>query len=210
MRGAGRGRSTTLAGKVSVVAVKSGGVLAPRGGMTAMTASQTPTSAHNSRVLLSGKNTARRNKVVREVLLRDLGGRRASVTRAVACPGKGGKDKREALSHRESRVLQVVLDDIAEVEVIAMITLWRQRGTSVLLTILERAEAARDVAALLRGTAGATAERGTTQGSVVRGGGGVAHVLRLGGGGGVKTGSHPLMVPGGLVSLRGRCELVLP
>ncbi|GBG72088.1 hypothetical protein CBR_g11022 [Chara braunii] len=170
MRGAGAGLSTTLAGKVGVVAVKGGGVRAPRGGMIALTASQTPTSTHNSCALLSGKDTARRNKALREVLLRDLGGRRTSVTRAAACPGKGGDDKLEALSHRESRVLQMVLDSIAEVEVIAMITLWRQRGTSVLLTILKRAEAARDVAALLRGTAGATAERGTAMGSAVRGG----------------------------------------
>ncbi|GBG74448.1 hypothetical protein CBR_g18860 [Chara braunii] len=166
--------------------------------MTVLTASQTPTSAHNSRALLSGKDTARRNKAQREVLLRDLGGRRTSVTRAVACPRKGGEDKLEALSHRESRVLQVVLDGIAEVEVIAMITLWRRQGTSVLRPILERAEEAREVAALLRGTAGATVERGTTLGSAVRGGGGVTRALRLGGGDGVKTGSHPLMVPGGL------------
>ncbi|GBG61685.1 hypothetical protein CBR_g23201 [Chara braunii] len=210
MRGAGGGLSTTLAGKVSVVAVKGGGIRAPQGGMTVLTASQTPTSAHNSLALLSGKDTARRNKALREVLLRDLEGRRASVTRAAACPGKGGEDKLEALSHRESRVLQVVLDGIAEVEVIAMITLWRRRGTSVLRPILERAEAAREVAALLGGTVGATAERGTVLGSVVRGGGGVTRALRLGGGGGVKTGSHPLMVPGGPVSLRSRCELVPP
>ncbi|GBG79212.1 hypothetical protein CBR_g29263 [Chara braunii] len=167
--------------------------------MTVQAATQTPTSAQNSRALLSGKDTARRNKALREVLLRDLGGRRASVTRAAACPGKGGEDKLEALSHRESRVLQVVLDGIAEVEVIAMITRWRQRGTSVLHTILDWAEAAREVAALLRGTAGATAKRGTTLGSAVRGGGGVTRALRLGGGGGVKTGSHPLMVPGRLL-----------
>ncbi|GBG86126.1 hypothetical protein CBR_g41029 [Chara braunii] len=128
MRGAGGGLSTTVAGKVSVVAVKGGGIRAPRGCMTVLTASQTPTSAHNSRALLSEKDTARRNKALREVLLRDLGGRCASVTRAAACPGKGGEDKLEALSHRESRVLQVVLDGIAEVEVIAMITLWRRRG----------------------------------------------------------------------------------
>ncbi|GBG75836.1 hypothetical protein CBR_g21080 [Chara braunii] len=100
--------------------------------MTVLTTSQTPTSAHNSRALLGGKDTARRNKALRKVLLRDLGGRRASVTRAAACPGKGGEDKLEVLSHRESRVLQVVLNGIAEVEVIAMITLWRRRGTSVL------------------------------------------------------------------------------
>ncbi|GBG77963.1 hypothetical protein CBR_g25894 [Chara braunii] len=121
------------------------------------------------------------------------------MTRATACPGKGGEDELEALGHRKSRVLQVVVDGLAEIEVVIMVTLWRQRGTSVLLTILERAEAAREVAALLRGTAGATAERGTTLGSVVRGGGGVARALRLGGGGGVKTGSHPLMVPDGLL-----------
>ncbi|GBG79949.1 hypothetical protein CBR_g30211 [Chara braunii] len=61
-----------------------------------------------------------------------------------------------------------------------------------------RAEAAREVAALLRGTAGATAEMGTALGCTVRGGGGVARALGLGGGGGVETGSHPLVVPGGL------------
>ncbi|GBG83482.1 hypothetical protein CBR_g37194 [Chara braunii] len=114
------------------------------------------------------------------------------------------------IGHRESRVLQVVLDGLAKVEVVAMVTLWRQRGTSVLLTILERAEAAREGAALLRGTAGATAERGTALGSVVRRGGGVARALRPGGGGGVKMGSHLSMVPGGLVSLWGRWELVPP
>ncbi|GBG77615.1 hypothetical protein CBR_g24061 [Chara braunii] len=206
MRGTRGGLSTTLAGKVSVVAVEGDSVRAPRGGMTVQAAAQTPTSAQNSRALLSGKDTARRNKALREVLLRDLGGRRASVTRAAACPGKGGEDKLEALSHRESRVLQVVLDGIAEVEVIAMITRWRQRGTSVLLTILDRAEAAREVATLLRGTAGATAERRTALGSAMRGGG-VTRALRLGGGGGVKTDSHLLMVPGGLASLRGQCEL---
>ncbi|GBG91339.1 hypothetical protein CBR_g52225 [Chara braunii] len=106
--------------------------------------------------------------------------------------------------------VQVVVDGLAEVEVVAMVTLWRQRGTSVLLTILERAEAAREVAALLRGTVGATAERGTALGSVVRGEEGVTGTLGLGGGCGVKTDPHPLMVPGGLVSLRGRCELVPP
>ncbi|GBG81852.1 hypothetical protein CBR_g34035 [Chara braunii] len=179
MRGAGGGLSTTLAGKVSVVAVKGGGVREPRGGMTVLTASQTSTSTQNSRALLNGKDTARRDKALREVLLRDLGGRRANVTRAAACPGKGGEDELEALSHRESRVLQVVLDGLAKVEVVAMVTLWRQRGTSVLLTILERAEATREVAALLRETAGATTERGTTLGSVVRGGGDVARVMAL-------------------------------
>ncbi|GBG88473.1 hypothetical protein CBR_g47943 [Chara braunii] len=198
MQGVGGGLSTTLAEKVRVVAVKGGSVRAPRGVTTVLTASQTPTSAHNSRALLIGKDTARRNKALREVLLRDLGGRRASVTRAAACPGNGGEDELEALDHRESRVLQVVVDDLAEVEVGAMITLWLQRGTSVLLTILERAEAAREVAALLRGTAGATAERGTALGSAVRGGG-VTSTQGLGGGGGVKTGPHPLMVPGGLL-----------
>ncbi|GBG85826.1 hypothetical protein CBR_g40636 [Chara braunii] len=152
--GAGGGLSTTLAGKVSVVAVKGGGVRAPRGGMTVRTASQTSTSTQNSRAFLTGKDTARRDKALREVLLRDLGGRRASVTRATGCPGKGGEDELEALNHRESRVLQVVLDGLAKVEVVDMVTLWRQRGTNVLLTILERAEAAREVAALLRGTAG--------------------------------------------------------
>ncbi|GBG65074.1 hypothetical protein CBR_g49148 [Chara braunii] len=167
--------------------------------MTVLAASQTPTPAQNGRALLSGKNTARRDKALREVLLRDLGGRRASVTGAAAWPGEGGEDELEALDHRESRVLQVVVDGLAEVEVVAMVTLGRQRGNSALLTILERAEAAREVVALLSGTAGATAERGTTLGSVVRGGGGVASALRLGGGGGVKTGPHPLMVPGGLI-----------
>ncbi|GBG87127.1 hypothetical protein CBR_g44584 [Chara braunii] len=114
------------------------------------------------------------------------------------CGLQGEEDELEALNHRKSRVLQVVVDGLAEVEVVAMVTLWRQRSTNVLLTILERAEAAREVAALLRGTAGATTKGGTTLGSVVRGGGGVACALRLGGGGGVKTGSHLLMVPGGL------------
>ncbi|GBG59663.1 hypothetical protein CBR_g49927 [Chara braunii] len=210
MRGAGGGLSTTLPGKVSVVAIKVGGVRAPRGGMAVLTASQTPTSAQNSRALLSGKDTARRDKALREVLLRDLRGRRTSVTRAAVCPGKGGEDELEALSHRKSRVLQVVVDGLADVQVIAMVTLWRQRGTSVLLTILECAETAREVAVLLSGTAGATAERGTALGSIVRGGGGITSTLGLGGGGGVKTGPHLLMAPGGLVSLRGRCELVPP
>ncbi|GBG79308.1 hypothetical protein CBR_g29457 [Chara braunii] len=207
MQGAGGGLSTTLAGKVSVVVGKGGGVRAPRGGMTVLTTSQTPMPAQNNRALLSGKDTARRDKALREVLLRDLGGRPANVTRAAACPGKGGEDELVALSHRESRVLQEVVDDLAEVEVVAMVTLRRQRGTCVLLTILEHAEAAREVAALLRGTAGATVERGTALGSVVRGGGGVTSTLGLRGGGGVKTGPHPLMVPGGLVSLRGDVNL---
>ncbi|GBG80758.1 hypothetical protein CBR_g31313 [Chara braunii] len=210
MRGAGVGLSATLAGKVSVVAVKGGSVRAPRGGMTVLAAAETPKPAQNGRSLLSGKNTARRDKALREVLLRDLGGRRANVTWVAACPGEGGEDELEALGHRESRVFQVVVDALAEVEVVAMVTLGRQRGNNILLTILERAEAAREVAALLRRTVGATMERGTALGSVVRGGGGVTSTLRLGGGGGVKTGPHPLMVPGGLVSLRGRCELVPP
>ncbi|GBG62012.1 hypothetical protein CBR_g28488 [Chara braunii] len=209
MRGAGGGRSTTLAGEVSIVAVKGGSVRAPRGGMTVQAAAQTPTPAQNSRALLNRKDTARRDKALRKILLRDLGGRRANVTGGAACPGEGGEDELEALSHRKSRVLQVVVDGLAEVEVVVMVTLWRQRGTNVLLTILELAEVAREVAALLHETEGATAERGTVLGSVVRGGG-IACALRLGGGGGVKTGPHPLMVPGGLVSLRGRCELVPP
>ncbi|GBG66800.1 hypothetical protein CBR_g68786 [Chara braunii] len=115
MRGTGGGRSTTLAGKVSVVAVKGGGVRAPQGGMTVQTASQTPTSAHNSRALLSGKDTARRNKALREVLLRDLGGRRANVTRAAECPGKGGEDELEALSHRKSEK-QLTKDDLEKID----------------------------------------------------------------------------------------------
>ncbi|GBG63264.1 hypothetical protein CBR_g37350 [Chara braunii] len=187
MRGAGGGLSTTLAGKVSVVAVEGTGVRAPRGGTTFLAASQLPTPAQNGRALLGEKDTARRDKALREVSLRDLGGRRASVTRAAAYPGEGGEDELEALGHRESRVLLVVVDDLAEVEVVAMVTLRRQRGNSVLLTILKRAEVAREVAALLRGTAGAATERGAALGSVVRGGGGVANTLRLGGGSRVKT-----------------------
>ncbi|GBG89317.1 hypothetical protein CBR_g49027 [Chara braunii] len=210
MQDARGGLSTTLAGKVGVVAVEGGGVRAPRGGMTVLAAAQTPTPAQNGRSLLSGKDIVRRDKALREVLLRDLGGRRASVTGAVACPGKGGEDELEALSHRVSRVLQVVEDSLAEVEVVAMVTLRRQRGNNVLLTILERAEAAREVAALLRGTAGTAVERGAALGSAVRGGGGVASTLRLGGGSGVKTGPHPLMGLGDLIGLRGRCELVPP
>ncbi|GBG74873.1 hypothetical protein CBR_g19386 [Chara braunii] len=209
MRGVGGGLSTMLTRKVSVVAIEGGGIRAPRGGMTILAAAQAPTLAQNSRALLSGKDTARRNKALREVVLRDLRGRRASVTGAATCPGESVEDELETLGDTESRVLHVVVDDLAKVEVLAMVTLWRQRGTSVLLTILERAEAAREVAALLHGTAGATAERGTALGSAVRGGGGVARALRLGGGG-LKTGPHPLMVAGGLVSLRGRCELVPP
>ncbi|GBG61705.1 hypothetical protein CBR_g23220 [Chara braunii] len=144
----------------------------------------------------NGKGTTRRDKALREVLLRDLGGRCASMTRAAACPGEGGEGELEALGHRESKALQVVVDGLAEVKVIAMVTLRRQRGNSVLLTILERVEATREVAALLRGTAGATAERGTALGSVVRGGG-VTSTLRLGGGSVLKTGPHSLMGPGG-------------
>ncbi|GBG68121.1 hypothetical protein CBR_g2672 [Chara braunii] len=213
MRGVEGGLSTTLAGKVSVVAVEGGSVRAPRGGMAVLVASQTHTPTQNCHTLLSGnagKNTARRDKALRELLLRDLGGRCARVTGAAACPGEGREDELEALGHRESRVLQVVVDGLAEVEVVAMVTLWRQRGNNVLLTILEYAEAARGVAILLRRTAGATVERGTTLESVVRGGGGITSTLRLGGGSMLKTGPHPLMVPGGLVSLRGRCELVTP
>ncbi|GBG84884.1 hypothetical protein CBR_g39346 [Chara braunii] len=204
------GTESTLAGKVSVVAVEGGSVRAPRGGMTVLAASQTPTPAQNGRALLNGKDTAMRDKALREVLLRDLGRRRASVTEAAACPGEGGEDELEALGHREGSVLQVVVDGLAEVEVVAMVTLWRQRGNNVLLTILERVEAAREVVALWRGTTGATVKRGTALGSAVRGGGGIGSALRLGRGGGVKTGLHPLMVPGGLVSLRGRCEVVHP
>ncbi|GBG49214.1 hypothetical protein CBR_g82858 [Chara braunii] len=124
IRGAEGGRRTTLAGKVSVVAVEGGSVRAPRGGMTVQAASQTPTPAQNSRALLNTKDTARRDEALREVLLRDLGVRRTCVTGAAACPGKGGKDELEALSHRESRVLHVVVDGLAEVEVGAMVTLW--------------------------------------------------------------------------------------
>ncbi|GBG91965.1 hypothetical protein CBR_g54061 [Chara braunii] len=124
MRGVGGGRRTTLAGKVSVVAVEGDSVRAPRGGMTVQAASQTPTPTQNSCALLCGKDTARRDEALREVLLRDHGGRRTSVTGATACPGKGGKDELEALNHKESRVLQVVVDGLAEVEVGAMVTLW--------------------------------------------------------------------------------------
>ncbi|GBG67911.1 hypothetical protein CBR_g1030 [Chara braunii] len=164
MRGAGGGLSTTLAGKISIVAVEGGSVRAPQGGMTVLAASQTPTPAQNSCALLSGKDTARRDKALREVLLRDLGGRRASVTGAAACPVEGIEYELEALGHRESIFLQVVVDGLAEVEVVAMVTLRRQRGNSVLLTILERAEVTREVAALLRGTVGATTERGNNAG----------------------------------------------
>ncbi|GBG76293.1 hypothetical protein CBR_g22041 [Chara braunii] len=210
MRGGGGELSTMRAGKVSIVAVEGGGVRAPREGMTVLAASQTPTPAQNGRELLSGIDTAGRDKALREVLLRDLGGRRTSVTEAAECPGEGGEDELEALGHRESRVLQVVVDGLVEVEVVAMVTLRRQQGNSVLLTILERAEAAREVGALLRGMAGAAAERGATLGSVVRGVGGVASTLRLGGGSGVKTNPHLLMGSCGLIGLRGRCELVPP
>ncbi|GBG65587.1 hypothetical protein CBR_g51469 [Chara braunii] len=196
MRGAGGGLSTTLAGKVSVVAVEGDSVRASRGGMT-VEASQTPTPAQNGRALLGGKDIARRDKALREVLLRDLGGRCASVTKAAACPREGGEGELEALDYREGKILQVVVDGLAEVEVVAMVTLRRQRGNNVMLTILERAEVAREVVALLRGTAGAAAERRTTLGSAVRGGG-VACTPRLGGGSGVKTGPHLLMGPGGL------------
>ncbi|GBG78749.1 hypothetical protein CBR_g27973 [Chara braunii] len=159
MRGARGGLSTTLAGKVSVVAVKGGGVKAPRGGTTVLAASQTSTSAQNGRALLSEKDTVRRDKALREDLLRDLCGRRASVTGAAAFPGEGGEDELEALGYRESRVLQVVVDGLAKVEVVAMITLRRKWGNSVLLTILEHAEAAREVVALLCGMAGVATER---------------------------------------------------
>ncbi|GBG80903.1 hypothetical protein CBR_g31459 [Chara braunii] len=118
--------------------------------------------------------------------------------RRVACPGEGGEGELEALGHSKSRVVQVVVDGLAEVEVVTVVTFRRQWGNNVLLTILECAEAAREVAALLRGTAGATAERGTALGSVVRGGGGVTSMLRLGGGSGLNTGPHPLMGPSGL------------
>ncbi|GBG90045.1 hypothetical protein CBR_g50138 [Chara braunii] len=112
MQGAEGGLKTTLAGKVSVVAVEGGGVRASRGGMTVLAAAQTPTLAQNGRALLSGKDTARRDKTLREVLLRDLEGRRASVTGEAACPGEGEEDELEALGHRESRVLQVVVDGL--------------------------------------------------------------------------------------------------
>ncbi|GBG59658.1 hypothetical protein CBR_g49922 [Chara braunii] len=128
----------------------------------------------------------------------------------VVCPGEGGKGELEALGYRESRILQVVVNDLAEVEVVVVVTLRQQRGNNVLLTILERGEAVRELAALLRGTAGTTMERGTTLKSVVRGGGSVTNTLRLGGGSGLTTGPHSLMGPGGLVSLRGRCEVIPP
>ncbi|GBG90975.1 hypothetical protein CBR_g51579 [Chara braunii] len=200
----------TLARELSVMAVEGGGVRALRGGMTVLTAAQTPMPAQNGRTLLGGKDTARRDKALREVLLRDLGGRCASVTRAVVCSGEGGEGELEALGYREGRVLQVVVDGLTEVEVVAMVTLRRQRGNSVLLTILERAEAVREVAALLRGTTRTNVERRTMLGSVVRGGGSIASTLGLGGGSGVKTGPHPLMSPGGLVVLRRRCEIIPP
>ncbi|GBG73429.1 hypothetical protein CBR_g16145 [Chara braunii] len=122
----------------------------------------------------------------------------SSVTGAAACPGEGREDDLEALGHREGRVLQVVVDGLAEIEVVAMVTLGRQRGNNILLTILEHAEATREVVAPLCGTTGATVERGTTLGSVVRGGGGVTSTLRLGGGSVLKTRPHPLMVPSDL------------
>ncbi|GBG66690.1 hypothetical protein CBR_g68674 [Chara braunii] len=200
MRGPGGGLSTTLVGNVRVVAVKGGSVRAPRGGMTVLAATLAPTPAQNSHSLLNGKDTARRDKALGEVLLRDPGGRRSRVTGATGFPGEGGGDELEALDHRGSTILQVVVD---EVEVVATATLGRQGGNSVLLTILERAEAEREVAALLRGTAGATAERGTTLGSVMRRGGGVTSTLRREGRSGLKTGPHPLMVPSGLGKKRG-------
>ncbi|GBG65780.1 hypothetical protein CBR_g52371 [Chara braunii] len=208
--GAEGGLSTALAGKLNVVAIKDSGVRASRGGMTFLAAAQTPTPTQNDLALLSGKDTARRDKALREVLLRDLGGRRAGMTRTAACPREGGEGKLEALSYREGRVLQVVVDNLAEVEVVAMVTLRRHRDNNVLLSILECAKAVREVAALLRGTAGTTVERGMTLGTAVREGGGVTSTLRLRGGSGLKTGPHPLMGPGGLVSLRGRCEVILP
>ncbi|GBG59874.1 hypothetical protein CBR_g66681 [Chara braunii] len=209
--GVGGGLSTTLAGKVSVVAVEVGGVKAPRGGMTVLAASQTPTPAQNSRAHAPQRKGHREEGQSPEGdPAEDLGGRRASVTGAAACPGEGGEDELEALGHRESRVLQVVVNELAEVEVVALVALGRKRGNNVLLTILEHAEAAREVAALLRITAGTTVETGTVLGSVVRGGGGVTNTLRLGGGSVLKTGPHPLMVPSALVSLQGRCELVPP
>ncbi|GBG63250.1 hypothetical protein CBR_g37336 [Chara braunii] len=57
--------------------------------------------------------------------------------------------------------------------------------------------------------AGTTVKRETTLGSVMKGGGSVTSTLRLGGGSGLKRGRHPRMGPGGLVSLRGRCEVIL-
>ncbi|GBG58709.1 hypothetical protein CBR_g110 [Chara braunii] len=113
-------------------------------------------------------------------------------------PGEGGEGELEALGYMEGKVLQVVVDGLTEVEVAAMVTLRRQGGNSVLLPILERAEAVREVAALLRGTVGATVERGTALGSVVRGGVDVTSALRLGGGRVLKTGLHPLMGPNDL------------
>ncbi|GBG83092.1 hypothetical protein CBR_g36710 [Chara braunii] len=204
------GLSMTLTKELSVVAVEGGGVRAPGGGMTVLVAVQTPSPAQNGRTLLSGKDTARRDEALREVLLRDLGGRCANVIRVAAWPGEGGGGELEALGYREGKVLQVVVDGLAEVEVVVMVTLRRQRGNSVLLTILERAEAAREVMALLHGTAGTTVERRTALGSVVRGGGSVTSMLRQGGGSGLKTGPHPLMVLGGLVSLWHRCEVIPP
>ncbi|GBG60656.1 hypothetical protein CBR_g11881 [Chara braunii] len=199
MRGAWGGLSTTLARELNIVAVEGGGVRAPRGGMTFLVAAQTPTPAQNGRMLLSGKDTARRDEALREVLLRDLKGRCANVTRAAACPREGGKGELEALGYREGKVLKVIVDSLAEVEVIAMVILRRQRGNNVLLTTLERAEAAREVAALLRGTAGATVEKRTALRSVMREGGSVTSTLGLGGGSGVTTGPNPPINLGSLV-----------
>ncbi|GBG63970.1 hypothetical protein CBR_g39975 [Chara braunii] len=177
-----RGPSTMLARELSVVGVEGGGVRAPQGGMTVLAAAQTRTPAQNVLALLSRKDTVRRDKALRENLLRDLGGRHVSMTKADGCPGEGGESELEALDCREGRVLQVVVNGLAEVKVVAMVTLRRQRGNNVLLTILKSAEAAREVMALLGGTAGTAVERGTMLGSVVRGGRSITSTLRQGGG----------------------------
>jgi ATP/maltotriose-dependent transcriptional regulator MalT len=91
--------------------------------MTVQAAAQTPTPAQNSRALLRGKDTTRRDEALREVLLRDLGGRCASVTGATACPGEGRERELKALSCREGRVLQVIVDGLAEIEVVAVVAL---------------------------------------------------------------------------------------
>ncbi|GBG59317.1 hypothetical protein CBR_g32329 [Chara braunii] len=193
------GLSTTMVGKLNVVAVKGGCVRALRGGMTVLAATQTPTSAQNGRALLSGKDITRRDKA-----LRDIRGRCAIVTTTTTCLREGGEGELETLDYREGRILQVAVDGLIEVEVVTMVTLRRQQGNNVLLTIVERVEATREVATLLRRTVGRTVKRGTTLGSVVREGGIVPVMLRLGRGSGVKTGPHLLMGLGGLISLRGR------
>ncbi|GBG59639.1 hypothetical protein CBR_g49903 [Chara braunii] len=179
MRGTGGGLSTTLARKLGIVVVEGCGVRAPRGGMTVLAATQTPTPAQNGRALLSEKDTASRDEALREVLLSDLRGRHASVTRVAACSREGGKGELEALDYRDGRVLQVIVDGLAEIEVITMVTLKGQRSNNVLLTILERAEAAREMGALLRRMAGTTVKMGKALGSVVREGGSVTSTLEL-------------------------------